>query len=246
MSGHSKWSTIKRKKALVDAKRGKVFTKIIRELTTCARTGGSDLDSNARLRTIVDKAKAANMPQNNIERAIQKGAGELDGANYEEITYEGYGPGGVALLIDVLTDNRNRTVGEIRYLLGKHGGNLGETGSVAWKFEARGLIQVTKGDLELDDVILMVVDAGADDVQEEEEEFSIFTAVSDLEQVRKACLESELEITTYELTQIPKMDLQIEGSTIGSVMKLIDLLDDLDDVQSVYTDADFDEAELDG
>ncbi|MBL7033871.1 MAG: YebC/PmpR family DNA-binding transcriptional regulator [Candidatus Delongbacteria bacterium] len=246
MSGHSKWSTIKRKKAAVDAKRGKIFTKIIRELTVCARNGGSDLDSNAPLRTIVDKAKAANMPQANIERAIQKGAGELEGANYEEITYEGYGPGGVALLIEVLTDNRNRTVGEIRYLLGKHGGNLGETGSVAWKFEARGLIQVNKGELALDDVIMMVVDAGAEDVQEEEDLYAIYTAVNDLGNVRQVCLDNDLEVTTYELTRVPKMELKIEGGTVGRVARLLDLLDDLDDVQNIYTDADFDEAELDG
>ncbi len=245
MSGHSKWSTIKRKKAAVDAKRGKIFTKIIRELTVCARNGGSDLDSNARLRSIVDKAKAVNMPQSNIERAIQKGAGELEGVNYEEITYEGYGPGGVALLIEVLTDNRNRTVGEIRHLLGKHGGNLGETGSVAWKFEARGEVQVAKGELVLDDVIMIVLDAGADDVQEEEDIFVIYTAVNDLEAVRQACLDNELEVTGYELTRIPKMELRIEGNTVGKVTRLLELIDDLDDVQAVHTDADFDEAELD-
>jgi len=239
MSGHSKWSTIKRKKAATDQKRGKIFTKLIKEITVAAREGGGDIDGNPRLRLVVDNAKSANMPMDNIERAIKKATGEVEGAHYLELTYEGYGPGGVAILVESLTDNKNRTVAEVRHGLTKHGGSLGESGSVAWMFDRKGIITMpTQGKTE-DDIMELVLEAGAEDLQSDDDFFEITTAVEGFETVRKAIVDDELEIENASLQWIAKNTIEVSGEAAEKLMKMIDMIEDSDDVQNVYTNADF-------
>lgn len=244
MSGHSKWATIKRKKAALDAKKGKIFTKLIKEITIAARQGGGDPAGNPRLRLAIDNAKAENMPAENIERAIKKATGELEGVTYHELTYEGYGPAGVAMLVEVATDNKNRTVAEVRHIFSKHGGSLGETGSVAWMFERKGVITVPKQDKSEDDILAIVLDAGADDLQTEEEFYEITTTVENFESVRKALQENNLKVDNASLQWIAKNTIEVIGEDAEKVMKLIEALEDCDDVQNVYSNADIDEASI--
>ncbi len=241
MSGHSKWSTIKRKKAALDAKRGKIFTKLIKEITIAAKTGGGDPDANPRLRLAIDNAKAANMPADNIERAIKKATGELEGVNYTELNYEGYGPGGVAILIEAMTDNKNRTVAEVRHLLSKHGGSLGESGSVAWMFDRKGVITLPAQGKTEDDIMEIVLEAGADDISREDDFFEITTDIESFEPVRKSLIEAGLEVENASLQWIAKNTVAVEGETAEKLEKLIDALEDNDDVQNVYSNADFPE-----
>lgn len=244
MSGHSKWATIKRKKAKIDAQRGKVFTRLIKELMVSARQGGGDESSNARLRTAVAAAKAANMPTANIERAIKRGTGELDGVNYEEVTYEGYGPSGVAFIIEVVTDNRNRTVADMRHYLSKHGGNLGESGCVSWMFEKKGLIVIPAAGIEEDELMLLALDAGADDLKQEEESFEITTPPENFETVKEALEGKGLTIESAEVSMIPKTTIKLQGTQAEKVMRLVDLLEEHDDVQNVYANFDIDMDEM--
>jgi YebC/PmpR family DNA-binding regulatory protein len=241
MSGHSKWSTIKRKKGAADAKRGKLFTKAIKEITIAAREGGGDSSANPRLRLAVDNAKAINMPADNIERAIKKATGELEGVTYHELTYEGYATGGIALLVEVATDNKNRTVAEVRHLFSKHSGSMGESGSVAWMFEKKGVISLPRQGKTEDEVLEIVLNAGAEDLQSEDEFFEIQTDVESFEAVRKALLSKNLNIENASLQWIAKNTLNIKGEDAEQVMRLIEALEDCDDVQNVYTNADFDE-----
>ncbi len=244
MSGHSKWSTIKRKKGATDAKRGAIFTKLIREITVAAREGGGAVEFNPRLRLAVDTAKAANMPSDNIDRAIRKGTGDLEGVSYEEITYEGYGPGGVALYIETLTDNANRTVADVRHALGRHGGSLGTTGSVAWQFERKGQILIDATRYTEEAVFEAAIEAGAEDVAGGDDEFVVtcdFTAFNEvLEGVKKA----GIDVSSAELTWIAKNEVAVAGDDAAKLLKLLDAIDDLDDVQKVHSNADIDEAAL--
>ena len=244
MAGHNKWSKIKRKKGVNDAKRGALFTKIIREITVAAREGGGSVDFNARLRLAVDTAKAASMPQENIDRAIKKGTGELEGVDYQETTYEGYGPGGVALFIECLTDNTNRTVADVRFALSKNDGSLGTDGSVAWQFDRKGqlVIDATKYDEET--VFEAAIEAGADDVAGDGDEFVITTEPSDFAAVQQGLREAGIEVTSAELTRIAKNEVSVTGKDAEKLLKLMDMLDDLDDVQKVHSNADIDEAVL--
>jgi len=235
MSGHSKWSTIKRKKGKADAARGKVFTKLIREITTAAREGGGDENANPRLRTAIDAAKAANMPGSNIEKGIKRGTGELPGVIYEEKTYEGYGPGGVAIIIETLTDNTNRTTADVRHLLTKYNGNLGETGCVSWMFEKKGMITVSKDNCSEDKLMDIVLDAGAEDLVVEDEEFEVFCETEDFEAVKSALRENKIEIHSAELTMIPKNMIDVEGKRAEQTLKLLEMLDDNDDVQRLHS-----------
>ncbi|GAB6181117.1 YebC/PmpR family DNA-binding transcriptional regulator [Desulfotomaculum defluvii] len=237
MSGHSKWSTIKRKKAKVDAQRGKLFTRLSKEIIIAARNGGPDPNGNMRLKAAVEKAKAANIPNDNIQRAIQKGAGGGDGANFEEFSYEGYGPGGAAILLNVATDNRNRTAGEVRHILSKHGGNLGETGCVGWMFNEKGLIIIDRQDTDIseDDMIMAALEAGAEDVKIEEDSFEVSTVPEDFESVRAALVEQGLPVVDAELTMIPQSTVKLQGTEAEKMNKLIELLEDNDDVQQVFT-----------
>jgi len=244
MSGHSKWSTIKRKKEKADAERGKVFTKLIREIITAAREGGGDEDSNPRLRTAVLTAKAANMPNANIERAIKKGTGELPGVVYEEKSYEGYGPGGVAILIDTLTDNTNRTTADVRHLLTKYNGNLGESGCVAWMFEKKGLIAVKKEDCEEELLMELVLDAGAEDMVTEDDVFEVVSAPENFASVKEALNEKSIPTVSAEVTMITKNTVKIEGKQAEQTLKLMEALEDVDDIQQVYSNFDIDEADL--
>ncbi len=239
MSGHSKWSTIKRKKAVIDAKRGKIFSKLIKEITVAARQGGGDIDGNPRLRLVVDNAKSVNMPMDNIERAIKKATGDVEGAQYLELTYEGYGPGGVAVLVESVTDNKNRTVAEVRHSLNKHGGSLGETGSVAWMFDRKGVIALANQGKTEDDIMELVLDAGAEDIQTEEDFFEVTSAIEDFENVRKALIDGGLEIENASLQWIAKNTVEISGDAAEKLEKMIDAIEDNDDVQNLYTNADF-------
>jgi YebC/PmpR family DNA-binding regulatory protein len=244
MSGHSKWSTIKRKKGAADAARGKIFTKIIKEITIAARMGGGDPEGNPRLRLAIQNAKTNNMPQDNITRAIKKGTGELEGVHYEEVTYEGYGPGGVALIIEAATDNRNRTVSELRHLITRNGGNLAESGAVSWNFERKGVLIIPKGSFSEDDILNVILDAGADDLFQEEEFFEVTTHVENLEKVRKALEASSLpgiKIEKSALQYIAKNTVRVEGKEAEQTMRLINVVEDHDDVLNVYTNADIDE-----
>lgn len=244
MSGHSKWSTIKHKKAKLDAARGKVFTKIIRELTTAARIGGGDISSNPRLRTAVDAARGANMPKDNIDKAIKKGTGELPGVTYEEMTYEGYGPGGVAVFIEVLTDNKNRITAELRHIFGKYGGNLGESGSVAWIFERKGqvIIEAEEGQtLSEDDIMETAIEAGAEDVEFEDDYCTVWASVEDFNAVSSALREKGLNVTEANLTRTPSNTVALEGKYANTMLKLMDFLEDNDDVQNVYANFDIPE-----
>jgi YebC/PmpR family DNA-binding regulatory protein len=238
MSGHSKWATIKHKKAAVDARRGKVFTKLIRELTSAARMGGGDADSNPRLRTAVAAAKTANMPSDTIQRAIKKGTGELPGEIYEEITYEGYGAGGIAILVDVLTDNKNRTVAEIRHLFAKHGGNLGETGCVAWMFARKGLIALNTNQSDEDTLLELVLEAGGDDIKTEGDAYEIVTAPEAFEDVRSALEQQGLTLDVAEVTMMPQNTVPVEGKQAEQVLRLMEALDDHDDVRKAHANFD--------
>lgn len=241
MSGHSKWSTIKRKKGAADAKRGKMFTKLIKEITIAAREGGGDAGANPRLRLAVDNAKAANMPADNIERAIKKATGELEGVIFHELTYEGYGPSGVAVMVEVATDNKNRTVAAVRHLFTKYNGRLGENGSVAWMFDRKGVITLPMQDKTEDDILDIVLDAGAEDLQTEDEFFEIQTDLETFDPVRKALLSKELQVENASLHWIAKNVVKISGEDAEKVIKLIDALEENDDVQNVFSNADFDE-----
>jgi len=238
MSGHSKWATIKHKKAAVDARRGKVFTKLIRELTSAARMGGGDADSNPRLRTAVAAAKTANMPSDTIQRAIKKGTGELPGEIYEEIIYEGYGAGGVAVLVDVLTDNKNRTVAEIRHLFAKHGGNLGETGCVAWMFARKGLITLNTNQVDEDTLLELVLEAGGDDIKTEADAYEIVTAPEAFEDVRNILEQKGLTLDVAEVTMMPQNTVPVEGKQAEQVLRLMEALDDQDDVRKAHANFD--------
>lgn len=241
MSGHSKWSTIKRKKEKLDAQRGKVFTKLIKEITVAARQGGGDVEANPRLRAAILAAKADNMPQANIDRAIQRGTGDLEGVSYEEVTYEGYGPGGVAVLIEALTDNRNRTTPELRHAFSKNGGNMGEAGCVAWMFAQKGLIVVSKAKCDEDALMAMALEAGAEDMRDEGDTFEIVTTLEDFETVRTRLVESGVEPLRAEVSRIPQSTVPIEGKEAEQVVRLMEMLEDHDDVQHVYANFDIDE-----
>ena len=241
MSGHSKWSSIKHKKAARDAKRGKVFTKLIKEITIAARLGGRDMNANPRLRTAVTAAKAQSMPNDNIDRAIKKGTGELGGGQLEQVAYEGYGPGGVALIIDVLTDNRNRTVSEIRFILSKHGGNLGESGCVAWMFKKRGVIVIERGAADEDRLLELALDAGADDVVGDSDSFQVLAAPENFAAVREALERAKIAIANAEVTMVPENTVKVTGHQAEQVLKLIEDLEDHDDVQGVAANFDIDE-----
>jgi len=238
MSGHSKWASIKHKKGALDAKRGKIFTKIIKEITVAARIGGGDPDGNPRLRTAILTAKGQNMPADNITRAIKKGTGELEGVQYEEVNYEGYGPGGAAIFLEAMTDNKNRTVSEIRAALGKAGGNLGENGCVSWIFEQKGLITVkteTKGEEEL---MELAIEAGADDMKTVDDHYEITTSVESFEDVRKALEDAGIKLETAELTRIPSNTVEMDEKKGKALLKLMDILDDHDDIQKAYSNVD--------
>ena len=243
MSGHSKWSSIKHKKAAKDAKRGKLFTKLIKEITVAARNGG-DINGNPRLRTAVVTARAASLPNDTIDRAIKKGSGQLEGQTLEEIDYEGYGPGGVAVMARVLTDNRNRTVSELRFLFSKHGGNLGEANSVAWMFQKRGVVHVDKAGAEEERVMEVALEAGADDVSDAGETFEVVASPEMLDAVRAGIEAAGLKLTGAEVTMVPKTTVHLTGQPAASALKLLEALEDHDDVQNVSANLDVDPAEL--
>lgn len=243
MSGHSKWATIKRKKGAIDAKRGQVFTRLIKEITVAARAGGGDIEGNARLRSAVTTAKAQNMPKDNIVRAIKKGTGEIAGEIYEEILYEGYGPGGVAVLVECMTDNRNRTVADVRHYFAKSNGNLGENGCVAWMFEKKGQIQIEKKNITEDALMDLALEAGAEDVLEDDGEFQVLTSPEDFEAVREALEKAGLVLLSSSVAMIPKNTIEVtEESVARSLMKLLENLEDHDDVQNVFANFDIDDA----
>ena len=238
MSGHSKWSTIKHKKGATDAKRGKIFTKVIKEITVAARIGGGDVDGNPRLRLAVQKAKEVNMPQENVTRAIKKGTGELEGVQYQEISYEGYGPGGVAIFMEVMTDNKNRTISELRAVLDKNGGNMGENGCVAWIFEKKGTITIMTPEKDEEELLELVMDAGGDDLQTVDDHYEITTSIETFESVRKAIENSGIKAQSAELTRIPQNMVNVEEKNCKSLLRLMDMLEDHDDVQKVYSNFD--------
>jgi YebC/PmpR family DNA-binding regulatory protein len=244
MSGHSKWATIKHKKGALDAKRGKIFTRLIKEISVAAKAGGGDVDSNPRLRTAVAAAKAENMPADNIKRAIQRGTGELPGAIYEEITFEGYGPGGVALIVEVTTDNRNRTVSEIRHMFGKNGGNLGETGSVGWMFHKKGYIVIPKSAVKEDDLMGVVLEAGGDDIRDDGENWEVMTEPAAFEGVLNAIKRAKIETTMAEVSKIPQNYIKLEGNAANQMIRLLEAIEDHDDVQHVYSNFDVDQKQL--
>ncbi len=244
MSGHSKWHSIKHKKGALDAKRGKLFTKFIKELTVAARTGGGDPDANARLRKAISDAKAGNMPNDTIDRAIRRGTGAEEGVNYEEITYEGYGPGGVALLIEAVTDNRNRTVAEIRHMFSKNGGNLGESGSVGWLFEKKGYIVVEKAAKPEEELFDIAIEAGADDLRDDEDNFEIITSPESFEKVQEAIKSAGIEPQVAEVSMVPQTYVQLAGNDARQMLKLMEAIEDHDDVQKVYANFDINEADM--
>jgi YebC/PmpR family DNA-binding regulatory protein len=244
MSGHSKWHTIKHKKGALDAKRGKVFTRIIKELTVAARNGGGDPDTNPRLRTVIAEAKSVNMPSDNIKKAIQRGTGELPGVSYEEVVYEGYGPGGAAVIIETLTDNRNRTVGELRHMLTKHSGNLGESNSVAWMFSKKGYIVVEKAAANEEALLNAVLDAGGDDLRDDGDSWEILSEPSAFEAVRDAVKALGIEPATAQVAMLPQNYVKLEGKDANHMVKLMDALDDHDDVKQVWSNFDIEEKEI--
>ena len=243
MAGHSKWANIKHRKGAQDAKRGKIFTKLIKEITVAAKIGGGDLDSNSRLRLAVDKAKQANMPKDNIDRAVKKGTGDLDGVVYEEGLFEGYGPGGVAVIVEFMTDNRTRTVADVRHTFSKHNGNLGVSGSVAFMFDRKGLISLSR-DNDFDTIFEVALEAGAEDVKEEEDVIEVITDPTDFIDVREALTNGALSLQTAEITMIPQTMTELEGKPAEQMLKLIDTLEDNDDVQNVYSNFDISEEEI--
>ncbi|HXM51054.1 MAG TPA: YebC/PmpR family DNA-binding transcriptional regulator [Pyrinomonadaceae bacterium] len=244
MSGHSKWHSIKHKKGATDAKRGKLFTKFIKEITVAARTGGGDPDANARLRKAILDAKAGNMPNDTIDRAVRRGTGAEEGVNYEEITYEGYGPGGVALLIEAVTDNRNRTVAEIRHMFSKNGGNLGEAGSVGWLFEKKGYIVIDKTAKPEEELFEIAIEAGADDLRDDEDNFEIITSPENFEGVQSAIKAAGIEPQMAEVSMVPQTYVKLEGSSAQTMLRLMEAIEDHDDVQKVYANFDIDEADM--
>lgn len=240
MSGHSKWSQIKHKKAQTDSKRGKIFTKIVKEISVAARFGGGDPDGNPRLRLAIENAKEVNMPHDNVRRAIMKGTGELAGTSYEEYTYEGYGPGGVAVIINVLTDNKNRTVPEIRHMMSKHGGSLGEAGCVSWMFEKKGYLLVNKANSDEDALMTVALDAGAEDLKNDpnEENYEVITKPEDLSKVKEAVEHDKIPVALAEVTMLPKSYVTLDEKTAEQMMRLMEVLEDHDDVQNVYANFD--------
>jgi YebC/PmpR family DNA-binding regulatory protein len=243
MAGHSKWANIKHRKGAQDAKRGKIFTKLIKEITVAAKLGGGELETNPRLRTAVDKAKAGNMPKDTIERAIKKGSGDLDGVNYEEGTFEGYGPGGAAVIVEFMTDNRTRTVADVRFIFNKHNGSLGVNGSVAFLFDRKGLI-VFDEEQDFDTLFEIALEAGADDVKDEGDGYEIITEPGTFIEVRDALAAQGLQWQSAEVTMIPQTTVQLEGKQAEQMLKMIDKLEDNDDVQNVYANFDISEEEL--
>ena len=244
MAGHSKWKQIKHYKAATDAKRGALFTKLIREITLAAKQGGGDPNGNARLRTAIENARASSMPKDNIERAIKKGTGELEGVDYHEVTYEGYGPGGVALLIDAVTDNATRTVADVRHKMSRGGGNIGTPNSVSWMFEKKGQIYVDAGGVDEDQLIEQALDAGAEDVQREDEQFIVTTAPGDFHAVKSALQGKGVAVAESELAMVPKSTVKVEGRDAEALLKLIEALEELDDVQKVWANFDIDVSEM--
>ena len=246
MSGHSKWATIKHKKGATDAKRGRIFTRLIKEITIAAKSGGGDPDGNPRLRTAILAAKAENMPADNIKRAIQRGTGELEGVSYEEMSYEGYGPGGVAVIIDVLTDNKNRAVSEVRHAFSKNGGNLGAEGAVSWMFTKKGVIAIDKNAANEDKLMEIVLESGAEDLNDEGEHWEILCDPADFEAVTNALKAAKIPTETAEVTKIASTYTKLEGSQATAMMRLLETIEDLDDTQNVYSNFDFDEAQMAG
>lgn len=244
MSGHSKWATIKHKKAALDAKRGKVFTRLIKEIMIAARSG-KDPDSNARLRTAIQAAKAVSMPADNIKRAIMRGAGELDGGQIDEMMFEGYGPGGASVLVSCATDNRNRTVSEVRHLFSKNGGNLGDTGSVAWKFERKSRIVIDEEKISEDDLMAVAIDAGADDIRNDGGQWEVLSSPDMHDKVLEAIQKVPLETLEAGIAMVPKILVKLEGKSAAGMLKLYELLEEHDDVQDVYSDFDIDDDEID-
>jgi len=238
MSGHSKWASIKHRKAAVDARRGKLFTKLIKEITVAARQGGGDPDANPRLRTAIANAKAQNMPSENIERGILRGTGQLPGITYEEISYEGYGPKGVAIIVEVVTDNRNRSTSDIRYIFSKNGGSLGEKGCVSWMFNSKGFIVIDKDKADEDELIMIALEAGAEDVQSKDDSFEIITAPQDFGSVKDAIQEVEIEMTLAEVSMVPQTTVKLDGKEALQLLKLMESLEEHDDVQNVYANFD--------
>lgn len=244
MSGHSKWHTIKHKKGALDAKRGKLFTRLIKEMTVAARNGGGDINTNPRLRTVVTEAKAANMPAENIKRAIQRGTGELPGVTYDEISYEGYGPGGAAIIIECMTDNRNRTVGEIRHLLGKYNGNLGAENSVAWMFSKKGYMVVEKAGVDEEKLMEAVLEAGADDFRDDGDSYEIIADPGGFEAVKDAVKALNIEPVTAKVSMLPQNYVKLEGKEASQMLKLMEAVEDHDDVQNVWSNFDIEEKEI--
>ena len=238
MSGHSKWSSIKHRKAAVDAKRGKLFSKLIKEITVAARAGGADTEINPRLRSAVLAAKSKNVPNDTIEKAILRGTGELDGVDYEEILYEGYGPGGVAIMIEVLTDNKNRAIADVRHILSKHGGNMGARGCVSWLFDKCGLIIVEKGSIDEDELFMIALDSGADDLTSQDAHLEIIASPENFDAVREAVEESGAAILDDEITMLPQNTVKLEGKEAERMLRLMEALEDSDDVQKVYANFD--------
>ena len=238
MSGHSKWSTIKHKKGAADKKRAKIFTKLIKEITVAARMGGGDPNSNPRLRHAIDSAKAQNMPKDNVDRAIKKGTGDMDGVNYEEILYEGYGPGGVAVMVECLTDNKNRTIADVRYIFNKAGGNVGTDGCVAWMFDKKGVITVSKESAEEETLMEVAIDAGAEDIKDEGDSFDVLTAPEDFDAVKDAIDGAEIAYEVAEISMVPQNTTAVSGKEAEQMIKFMEALDDCDDIQNFYTNAD--------
>jgi len=241
MSGHSKWATTKRKKAAIDSKKGKIFTKITKEIAVAAKIGGGDPDGNARLRTAILKAKESNMPSDNIKKAVMKGTGELPGVSYEETTYEGYGPNGVAILIEIMTDNKNRTVAEIRKTFTRHGGNMGEAGCVSWMFHKKGYIVVERSRADEDRLMSLALDAGAEDMKTDNNNFEIVTMPKDFEKVRDILKQNNIEMSVSEITMVPQSHIKLDGKEAEQMLKLMEELEDHDDVQNVYANFDIPE-----
>ncbi|MFH1573085.1 MAG: YebC/PmpR family DNA-binding transcriptional regulator [Acidobacteriota bacterium] len=244
MSGHSKWHSIKHKKAAADAKRGRRFTRLIKEMTVAARSGGGDINANPRLRLAVANAKAANMPAENIKRAVMRGTGELPGVSYEDVDYEGYGPGGVAIFMRVLTDNRNRTVAELRHILSKNGGNLGETGCVSWMFDRKGYFVVEKSTVSEEKILELALSAGAEDMREDGSNFEVFCAPDNFEAVKNAIEAEQIPLEVSEISMVPQNYVKLEGKDAQTTIKLMEALEDHDDVQNVWANFDIDESEL--
>lgn len=240
MSGHNKWAKIKHKKAATDAAKGRIYTRLIKEITLAARMGGGDETGNARLRKAIQDAKAANMPASNVERAIKKGTGELEGVNYEEVAYEGYGPGGVAIIAELITDNKNRAVSEIRHIFSKHGGNLASSGAVSWKFDKKGVIAVVPEGRGEDDILMVAIEAGAEDVKYDPESTEILTVPSDLETVKGALEKQGLKIEKAEVSLYPKDTVKVEGKEAEQLLKLLDAIEENEDIQKVHSNADID------